>query len=107
MFKIIVMVTKPASITDAEFRERYLKVQGPLVAGFPGLRRYVQNPVIASSEPGVSGVAELWFDDQEAWAQARASEAFAMAARNLPSFAERTVSLVVDEVQFELPGASQ
>lgn len=106
MMKIVVMVTKRRDLSDAEFRKRYLEGQGPLVARFPGLRKYVQNPVVTSSEAGVSGVAELWFDDVEAWDRARASPEFLAAGKNLTTFAEHTVSLVVDEVSVSLPEAA-
>jgi uncharacterized protein (TIGR02118 family) len=78
------------SISLTQFRRHWLDVHGPLVCGFPGLRRYVQCHVIASSAMNeaarsmrIDGLPILYFDtDQD---RTRAHESPAMAACNIDS----------------------
>jgi len=77
MVKAIFIVSKLPGLTLSEFLERWERVQGPLTAQTPGLRRYVQNHAIAASYVGGrqthDGWSELWFDDLDALREAVAS----------------------------------
>jgi len=54
----------------AEFRRYWLEVHGSLGGQLPGLRRYVQSYLIDEAylyaEPRYDGVAQLWFDSEDA-----------------------------------------
>ena len=67
-FKKIAFLAPRPGMTDAEFRQYWRQVHGPLVAGSPGYQayrhRYVQNHILAAgplgSAPAFSGMAEFW-----------------------------------------------
>jgi uncharacterized protein (TIGR02118 family) len=70
MVKVIILLKKKPGFTDEEFVEYWHKKHGPLaVKTLPGVVKYVQNHLIKL--PGVNyeadGIAELWFDDMEAF----------------------------------------
>jgi len=87
-----------------EFDRHWSTRHAELVRRLPGLRRYVQNPTLASGyrrrEPAWDGVAEAWFDDGDALrvsgssAEYRAVKADEAAFIDGPSLG----SLVTDEV---------
>ena len=67
MVKAIFVVSKLPGLTLDEFSRRWQHHLGPIVAGVPGLRRYVQNHALpeAYADRGQThdGWSELWFDD--------------------------------------------
>jgi len=70
MIKSIVVAHRKAGLTREEFSKYWLEKHGPLAAKLiPGVRRYVQNHLIAI--PGVEyegdGIVEMWYDDVAAW----------------------------------------
>ena len=108
MFKRIVLVFKKPELSGDEFRRYYLQQHGPIVARMPGLRRYVQNPTYPGPdgrEPDISGVAEIWYDDEASFRRAMASSEAAASNRSLEQFVDtsRTMFLAVEEVQIEIP----
>ncbi len=58
-------------MTQAEFSRYWEEEHGPLIAGvFPGVKRYVQNHPVRlprGDKLQINGVAEVWYDDLEAW----------------------------------------
>ena len=74
MIKLISLMYKKPELGYEEFYRYWKEKHGPLAARIiPGLRRYVQNhPVkIPSLEYEADGLAELWFDDLEAYKNSR------------------------------------
>ncbi len=71
MVKVITLLKKKDGMTQEEFSRYWLEKHGPLIAKvFPGVRRYVQNHLVRTSQgedTEISGVAENWYDDQESW----------------------------------------
>ena len=70
MIKLIILLKKKAGFTDEEFIRYWKEKHGPMALKLlPGVRRYVQNHLVKL--PGVEyeadGVAELWFDNLEAY----------------------------------------
>jgi uncharacterized protein (TIGR02118 family) len=75
-------------MTVEAFQRHWREVHGPLGAGVPGLRRYVQSHTRLSAydrgkDPAWDGVALIWFDDAATlraatsspeWARVRADE---------------------------------
>jgi uncharacterized protein (TIGR02118 family) len=86
----ISLMRRKEAVTIARFRRHWLDVHGPLVCGFPGLRRYAQCHTIDSTggnEDGlnlrIDGVPILYFDNDTDRQRAHASAA--MAACNIDS----------------------
>lgn len=68
---------KPGMPVEA-FQRHWKEVHGPLGAGIPGLRRYVQSHTRLAGyehgrQPAWDGVALLWLDDTAAWRAATAT----------------------------------
>ncbi len=78
MIKVIYCFRKAPHLTRDEFSEYWERVHGPIGARIPGLRRLVQSLAVrhgdGSPPSDFDGVAELWFDDLTALAQARRSQ---------------------------------
>jgi uncharacterized protein (TIGR02118 family) len=90
MIAAISLMRRQASISLARFRRHWLDVHGPLVCGFPGLRRYVQCHVVASTAMNetarsmrIDGFPILYFDSDED--RTRAHHSPEMAACNVDS----------------------
>ena len=81
MIKSLTLLTRRAGLTHEEFMRHWVEIHAPLARKVPGIRRYVQThlleerkrPDIPSSDVEIDGVAELWYDDQEAMRKALAS----------------------------------
>lgn len=74
MVKLIVLIHKKTGLSDEDFYRYWKEKHGPLAARIiPGLRRYVQNhPVkIPGLKYEADGLAELWFDDLDAYRSSR------------------------------------
>lgn len=64
MFKAMILLTRRADMTHAEFVEWWTSEHCSLAAQLPQVRRIVFNVVDQDGDPGVDGVAELWFDSR-------------------------------------------
>lgn len=82
MIKVIATIRRVEGMDRAEFLHHWQEVLPPMVLRLPGLRGYVQNPVIESRRQWAwDGAAELWFDDAESARSAfRSSEGVALQA---------------------------
>jgi len=103
MLKFMVVLCKRSDLTGAEFRRHLEQVHGPLARNLPGLRKYVQNYVLADPKrkaPGWYAIIELYFDDWAAMEAAWVSSQGAASDADLPAFADltRTTWSVVEEV---------
>jgi uncharacterized protein (TIGR02118 family) len=90
MIAAISLMQRRSDLSLAAFRRHWLDVHGPLVCRFPGLRRYVQDHVIASPavnakahDTCIDGFPILWFDDDTD--RLRAHQSPEMAACNADS----------------------
>jgi uncharacterized protein (TIGR02118 family) len=101
MFKAIILLTRGEGQSRGEFREWWLERHAPLARQLPGLRRLVFN-VVDSEDAPCDGVSELWFDSQEAFEAAYASEIGERVATDSLANVSGRVRLFVDErVQVE------
>jgi uncharacterized protein (TIGR02118 family) len=77
MIKLVYCITKKPGLTDDQFFHYWKTVHGPIGARIPHLRRLVQSHrVIVDGDkyqPDYDGMAELWFDSEEALLAARQS----------------------------------
>jgi len=102
MTKVIYVLHRRPDIDPGEFRRYWRDVHGPIAARMPGLRRYVQDyPLLdASGQPPCDGIAELWFDSEEAMQAALASPEGVATLADVANFLDpdRIGEMVVDEV---------
>jgi uncharacterized protein (TIGR02118 family) len=70
LIKLVAFFRRRPGMSVAAFQEHWRTTHASLVAGLPGLWRYVQNHTHESGyrkhEPDYDGVAEAWFDDAKA-----------------------------------------
>jgi len=102
MLKFMVVLYKRPNLTPEEFRRRLQQIHGPLAKALPGLRKYIQNFVVADPKrtPGWDAIIELYFDDWASMEAAWSSPQGAASDADLPAFADLTRSTwsAVDEV---------
>lgn len=87
--------------------QHWLSVHGPLAHAVPHVRRYVQShiqgtrtrPDIPETDVDVDGIAELWYDDQDAAARAAASPEMKRLTDDGALFIGRIKTWVVEEKQ--------
>jgi uncharacterized protein (TIGR02118 family) len=96
MFKAIILLTRAEGATRDEFRDWLLERHAPLAKLLPGVRRLVFNVVVAGGAP-YDGVSELWFDSQEAFETAYASEIGLQVSGDSLANVSARVRLFVDE----------
>lgn len=93
--KAIILLTRRDGDTPDDFRRWWLEEHAPLARELPGLRKLVFN--VVEGEAGYDGVSELWFDSEEAFEAAYASEiGLQVAADSLARVGGR-VRLIVHE----------
>jgi uncharacterized protein (TIGR02118 family) len=98
MIKRIILVTRRADLSGDEFRRYYTEKHAPIVARMPGLRRYIQNPTLPhpdGTEQEISGIAEVWYDDEAAFHAAMRSPEAAAANESLSHFVDLSKTLVI------------
>jgi uncharacterized protein (TIGR02118 family) len=101
--KIIYVITRKSGMSVEEFQRYWRETHGPIAARIPGVRKYVQChtlPELYDGEraPPYDGVAELWFDDLDAFRQASRSPEVAAAVEDERNFIDHSnVALIVTE----------
>jgi len=102
MTKVIYVLHRRPDMDRDEFRRYWRDVHGPIAARMPGLRRYVQDHALPGvfGEPPCDGIAELWFDSEEAMQAALASPEGVATLADVPNFLDRDRigEMVVEEV---------
>jgi uncharacterized protein (TIGR02118 family) len=97
MIKYLSILRKKPSWTEEEFRHHWKNVHGALIAQLPGLMKYTQYHVQSAVLPGVEqvdepieGIAELWFESEEALKQAMESPVGQRVTQDAAELLERT-----------------
>lgn len=85
MVKAIALLARKEGTTHEEFVRHWVEVHAPMAHGIPAVKRYHLNFIVAeptrSDVPGmglaggVDGIAELWFESEEAYREYRRSDA--------------------------------
>jgi hypothetical protein len=81
MIKLLSLLTRKPDLTHDQFVRHWFDVHAPLAHAVPGIRRYVQShitgtrnrPDVPETDVDVDGIAELWYDDLEAFRRAAAT----------------------------------
>jgi len=93
LLKIVTLMKRRPDLSVEAFQAHWRERHGPLLAGIPGLRRYVQShPLVQGYRKGellFDGISEAWFDDEASYSAAKSSERFKAADRDLERFADR------------------
>jgi uncharacterized protein (TIGR02118 family) len=102
MIKVVYCITKKSHLTDEEFFRYWKEVHGPLGARIPGLRKLVQSQRLNipgdKHRPDYDGMAELWFDNEEALLKARQSAEWKASSEDEVHFIDhKRVSYFVSE----------
>ena len=89
MIKRFVVLRRKQGMAADDFHTYWREVHGPLIAAIPGVRRYVQYHVrsqiaVGEDEP-IDGIAELWFDSEEAQRAAWATPEYALVVADEPN----------------------
>ena len=104
MLKVVAFFKRKPGTRVEAFDRHWATRHAELVRRLPGLRRYVQNPTLASGyrrhEPVYDGVAEAWFDDGEALRVSGSSAEYRAVKADETHFIDAASlgSLITDEV---------
>lgn len=97
MFKAVILLRRRDDMTPEQFRQWWLHEHAPLAAQLPGVRRIVFNA--AADNDDVDGVSELWFDTEQAFVDAYATElGQRVAADSMAHVRSRTRLFVTEHV---------
>lgn len=103
MVKLVYCFARAPHLTVEQFSEYWEKVHGPIGARIPGLRRLVQSVAVPcgpnARAADFDGMAELWFDDLDALAAARASHEWQASTADEVNFIDpqRTAFMITEE----------
>ena len=98
MLKVFSLIKRREDLSLDEFRSWALEEHAPKGRLLPGLRQYSMS-VVEADDPDLPyhAVSELYFDDEEAFAAAFASEAGNAAGADVAAHASSRVRLVTRE----------
>tara|TARA_Y100000590_G_scaffold154028_1_gene176977 strand:- start:1353 stop:2036 length:684 start_codon:yes stop_codon:yes gene_type:complete len=104
MVKVVASFKRKDGFSVEDFQSHWGTIHGALAAKLPGLRRYVQNHVIAGAykngrEPVYDGVAEVWFDNLGDLKNLRNSKELAAVRADEPNFMDvkGMVEIITDD----------
>jgi uncharacterized protein (TIGR02118 family) len=110
MVKIVWLLKKADHLTDEQFKAWWLESHVPIARMAPGLRRYVVNFGRADALAGKpandcdwDGVAEQWFDDDDALNAAYSRQVSSEIRADTMAHVARLERLIVDELEIPLP----
>mgnify|MGYP006273456215 CR=1 FL=1 len=99
MFKAMIALTRLDEHTHEQFVEWWTVQHAPLARQLPGVRRIVFNPVDDPGPGMADGVAELWFDSQEAFTAAYATDIGKQVAADSLAHVSSRVRMLVQEIE--------
>ncbi len=97
--KAMILLSRRADMTAAEFRSWWLDDHAPLARQLPGVRRIVFNTVddAGLADGDVDGVSELWFDSRADFDAAYGTELGQRVAADSMAHVRGRVRMFVDE----------
>lgn len=89
--KRVTFITRRAGLSVDEFQRYWREIHGPLAAGIPSLRRYVQSHTRRAAyeggrTPAWDGMASAWFDSTDAIADLTATQRYAASLADRANF---------------------
>jgi uncharacterized protein (TIGR02118 family) len=105
MFKTIWVISYREGVAPEDALRHWREQHAPLMLEIPGVIRYVQSRTIEQLSPGFDGVAELWFEDREAYEAAIRTPEWTAAVEDNARFidVERLASAVVEQIVVKEP----
>jgi uncharacterized protein (TIGR02118 family) len=105
VIKVLSLLTRKPGLSHEEFVRHWRDIHGPLAHGVPGLRRYVQSHIIGTraradiqeADVEIDGIAELWYDDEEALRASAASPEAQRLYADGALFIGRIKTFIIDE----------
>jgi uncharacterized protein (TIGR02118 family) len=101
MIKMVALVNKKRDLNNKDFVRYWLDIHAPLEKKWPGLKRYVISTTVGvfggSDKPEYDGVAELWFNDEDALKVALASEERAISREDFLKFVDNAKIMITKE----------
>lgn len=99
-FKAVILLRRRDDMTPEQFRHWWLHEHAPLAAQLPGVRRIVFNAAVDNDD--VDGVSELWFDSEQDFLDAYATDlGKSVAADSMAHVRSRTRLFVTEHVVVE------
>lgn len=98
----MIMLTRGADMSPEEFAGWWLTEHAPLARTLPGVREIRFN-LVTDGNDDVDGIAELWFDDQDAFEAAYATEVGKAVAQDSLDHVAGRVRMFVQENQILSP----
>lgn len=108
MIKLISLLNRKEGMSKDEFMRAWVDEHAPMAASVPGLRRYVlsfildepRRPDVTAEDYSADGIAELWFDDEEAMKRVLASEELLRWRAHGATFLGKVKAFLVEERVF-------
>jgi conserved hypothetical protein len=90
VFKVSIVLYERPDLDRTEALRYWREEHAPVAAKIPGLRHYVQSHAVGAPQepPPFLGIAELVWDDEDAFVAAAASAEFAAAVADVASFGD-------------------
>lgn len=98
MFKAMIMLTRGVDMTHEEFNAWWLDEHQPLARQLPGVQKIRFNVVEQDDTAPCDGIAELWFESQEAFIAAYATEIGKAVAADSMAHVSGRVRMFTEEV---------
>lgn len=98
MFKAMIMLTRGADMSHEEFKAWWLGTHQPLARQLPGVQKIRFNVVEQDETAPCDGIAELWFESQEAFIAAYATEIGQAVAADSMAHLSGRVRMFTEEV---------
>ncbi len=105
MIKVVSLLTRKPGLSTEEFVRHWRDIHAPLALEVPGIRRYVQSHIrgfrtradIPEIDVEIDGIAELWYDDEDALRQSAATPEAKRLYADGALFIGRIKTCVIDE----------
>jgi uncharacterized protein (TIGR02118 family) len=92
MIKRFVILRRKSEMSIEEFRDYWSNVHGAQISKIPGLLKYTQYHVrserLDETDDPIDGIAELWFESEEALCKAYQSEEYQSVVKDEPNLLE-------------------
>ncbi len=92
MIKRFVILRRKPGMSVPEFRNYWENIHGPLIAKIPGLKKYIQyhvrSELLDSESDTIDGLAELWFESEEAQKKAYETPEYHAVVKDEPNLFE-------------------
>ena len=97
MFKAMILLKRNPDLDFGDFKSHWLENHAALVRQLPGLRKAVFNFSLDQGDGDVDAVSELWFDSQQDFENAYASDIGQQVAADSLSRVSRRERVLVQE----------